>query len=150
MEKDMVKIIIPLPKDNLAGADTESIWAELQGDGTYKIKNVPFYAKGISCEDVVEVEPHGGALVFKGVVRHNGHSTYRIYANAGRTAPDVAPLIEKLKQMHCDIEPATDKLVGVDVLPEADIHKIYKIMEEAENAGIIDFQEGHFGHQLSN
>src|SRR5205809_1639788 len=113
MEEGLVKITIPLPKDNLAGADTESVWAEPQGDGTYKIKNVPFYAKGISCEDVVEAEPQDETLVFKRIVRHSGHSTYQIYASGGRTAPDVLALIGTLQKMHCDIEPATDKLVGV-------------------------------------
>jgi len=49
----MVKITVPLPEGNLAGAATESVWAEPQGDGTYKVRNVPFYAKGISCEDIV-------------------------------------------------------------------------------------------------
>lgn len=148
MEENMVKIKIPLPEDNLAGADTESVWAEPQGDGTYKIKNVPFYAKGISCEDVVEAEPQDEALVFKRVVRHNGHSTYQIYASGGRTAPDVLVLIGTLQKMHCDIEPATDKLVGVDVLPEADIYKVYETLEDAERNGKIDFQEGHCGHPL--
>jgi Domain of unknown function (DUF4265) len=144
----MVKITIPLPKDNLAGADTESIWAEPQDDGTYKIKNVPFYAKGISCEDIVEAEPHEGALVFRQVVKHNGHSTYRIYASGGHNSPNVAALVGALREMHCDIEPATDKLVGVDVLPEADISKVYKTLEDAERKGEIDFQEGHCGHTL--
>jgi hypothetical protein len=50
--------------------------------------------------------------------------------------------------MPCDIERATDKLVGVDVLPEADVYKVYEILAESERAGIIDFQEGHCGHPL--
>jgi|SRR5436190_241625 len=148
MEENMFKITIPLPQDNLAGATTESVWAEAQGDGTYKVKNVPFYAKGISCEDVVQADAQEGALVFKRVVRRNGHSTYRIYAASGRTAPEVVPLVGRLQQMHCDIEPATDTLVGVDVLPQADIHKVYDTLADAERKGKIDFQEGHCGHLL--
>jgi hypothetical protein len=147
-EENMVKITIPLPVDNLAGAATESVWAKPEADGTYRVKNVPFYAKGISYDDIVEAAPQDGVLTFKRVMRHSGHSTYRIYANAGRTSPDVAALVEAIKKMHCDIEPATDKLVGVDVLPEADIHKVYAALENAERAGKIDFQEGHCGHPL--
>ena len=144
----MVKIEVPLPEDNLAGAQAEWVWAEPQNDGTYAIKNVPFYAKGFSCEDIVNAEPKEGALVFKSVARHSGHSTYRIHANAGRTTPDVLALLGTLQKMHCHIEPATDKLVGVDVLPEADVYKVYETLAEAERAGIIDFQEGHCGHAL--
>ena len=148
MQEQLVKITIPLPPDNLAGAATESVWAEPLDDGTYKVKNVPFYAKGLSCEDIVEAEPQEGTLVFKRVVRHNGHSTYRIYAASGRTTPDAESVVEKLQEMHCDIEPATDNLVGVDVLPEADIYKVYGTLADAERSGKIDFQEGHCGHPL--
>lgn len=148
MKENMVKITIPLPADNLAGATTESVWAEAEGDGKYRIKNVPFYAKGVSCEDIVEAKPEEGTLVFNRVVQHNGHSTYRIFAPSGRTTPEVVSLVGKLQQMHCDIEPATDKLVGVDVLPQADIYKVYETLADAERNGKIDFQEGHCGHPL--
>ena len=130
MEENIFKITIPLPQDNLAGATTESVWAEAQG------------------EDVVQADAQEGALVFKRVVRRNGHSTYRIYAASGRTAPEVVSLVGRLQQMHCDIEPATDTLVGVDVLPQADIHKVYDTLADAERKGKIDFQEGHCGHLL--
>jgi Domain of unknown function (DUF4265) len=144
----MVKITIPLSGDNLAGADTESVSAVPQENGTYQVKNVPFYAKGMSCEDIVEAEPQEGRLMFKEVLRHNGHSTYRIYAPSGRTTPEIEALLDKLRQMHCGIEPATNKLVAVDVLPEADIYKVYEALADAERKGQIDFQEGHCGHSL--
>jgi hypothetical protein len=148
MAENMVKVTIPLPADNLAGAASESVWTQPQGDGIYRIKNVPFYAKGISFDDLVKAEEQEDVLMFKGVVRPSGHSTYRIFASGGRTAPEVMALVETLKAMHCNIETATDNLVGVDVLPEADIYKVYATLEEAERAGKIDFQEGHCGHVL--
>jgi uncharacterized protein DUF4265 len=148
MEKNMVKVTIPLTEDNLAGAASESVWAEPQGNGTYKIKNVPFYAKGISFDDLVKAEPKNDVLMFTNVIGHSGHSTYRVFADNGRTNPDVVALLERLKKMHCNIEPATDKLVGVDVLPEADIYKVYATLEEGERSGKIDFQEGHCAHEL--
>jgi hypothetical protein len=147
-EVNMVKIRIALSEENLAGAEAEWVWVEPQGDGTYVLKNAPFYANELSCEDIVRAEPEEGHLAFKGVVRRGGHSTYRIYANVGRTTPDVIALLETLQSMPCDIERATDKLVGVDVLPEADVYKVYEILAESERAGIIDFQEGHCGHPL--
>ena len=42
MPERLVKITIPLPENNLAGADTESLWAEPVGGNAFKIKNVPF------------------------------------------------------------------------------------------------------------
>jgi hypothetical protein len=144
----MVKIKIPLPEDNLAGAEAEWVWAKPHGNDTYAINNVPFYARGISCDDIVKAQVQDGALVFQGIVRHSGHSTYRIYASAGHTAPNVAALVGTLEKMHCDIELATDKLVAVDVLPEADVYKVYEALKEAKRGGTIDFEEGHCGHPL--
>jgi len=144
----MVKITIPLSGDNLAAATSESLWAESQNDGKYVLKNIPFYAKGLSCGDLIEAEESGGNLVFKRVLQHNGHSTYRVYARRGRSAPESSDLLQKLRGMHCDVEPATDKLVGIDALPQADVYKVYTALSEAEQAGTIDFQEGHCGHPL--
>jgi hypothetical protein len=148
MAENMAKVTIPLPEDNLAGAASESVWTEPQGNGTYRIKNVPFYAKGISFDDLVKAERENDVLMFKNVIRHSGHSTYRVFAKDGRTDSDVVALLETLKKMHCHIEPATDRLVGIDVLPEADIYKVYATLEQAERSGKIDFQEGHCGHVL--
>jgi hypothetical protein len=147
-DNNLVKIKIPLDGKNLADADAEWVWAQPLGEGTYRVDNVPFYAKGLSCEDVVKAETEDGALTLKGIVRHGGHSTYRVYANEGRTKPAVVSLLEKLKGLNCDIEPATDKLVGVDVLPEANIYAVYEALAESERSGVIDFDEGHCGHAL--
>src|SRR6476646_8922400 len=98
MAENMVKVTIPLPADNLAGAASESVWTQPQGDGIYRIKNVPFYAKGISFDDLVKAEEQEDVLMFKGVVRPSGHSTYRIFASGGRTAPEVMALVETLKE----------------------------------------------------
>jgi Domain of unknown function (DUF4265) len=145
---DLVKITMPVPKENLLQADTESIWAEPQPDGTYRIDSVPFLAKGISSSDIVEADSLDGTLVYRKVLRHSGHSTYRIYAQGGWNSPDVLPLIEALEKMDCDIEPATEKLVAVDVPPEANVYEVYAALNEAERSGKIDFEEGHCGHPL--
>ena len=53
-------------------------------------------------------------------------------------------VLQALEKMHCDIEPATDKIVGIDVLPEADINEVYRVLQEAERAGILEFEEGYW------
>ncbi len=145
---NLVKIKVPLDGRNLADAHAEWIWGQPLGGETYLIDNVPVYAKGLSCEDVVRAQMEDGALTLKGLVRHGGHSTYRVYASAGRTEPSVVSLLDKLKKLNCNIEPATDKLVAVDVLPNADIYAVYEALLESERSGIIDFDEGHCGHDL--
>lgn len=146
----MKKIRILLPEDAWHGVEAEWAWAEPIADGIYALRNVPFYAMGLSYDDRVKVNEVEGTLTLQGVVSRGGHSTYRIFAQRGHDNPRIQALFKKLNGLHCDIEGATEKLVAVDVLPEADIKKVYDALAEAERAGIIDFQEGHCGHPLSS
>jgi len=86
--------------------------------------------------------------VLQDVVRRGGHSTYRIYAKSDRSSPEVVNVLTNLEKLRCDLEPATNKIVGVDVLPEADVYEVYRVLEEAEGNGILEFEEGHCGHPL--
>jgi Domain of unknown function (DUF4265) len=134
----------------MMGVEAEWAWGEPTGDNIYALRNVPFYAMGLSYDDRVKVDDVDGTLRLLGVVSRGGHSTYRIFAKKGHENPRVQALFKKLNGLHCDIEGATKKLIAVDVLPEADIHKVYATLEEAQRAGIIDFQEGHCGHPLAS
>jgi hypothetical protein len=146
----MTKMKINLPADTpFASGETETMWVEESPDHTYIVKNVPFFAKGISCEDVVSGRFENEELIFDSVIRRGGHSTYRIFAKNGRNQPEVLTLIDDLKSLGCDIEPATDRLVSVDVLPDADIYSVYDRLQQGEDSGSVDFQEGHCGHHLS-
>jgi hypothetical protein len=149
-EEGLVKIKIPLPPNDPSGGEAEWVWAEAQGDGTFVLKNVPTFAFGLSYGDAVKARTENGALVFQEVARRGGHSTYRIYAKTDRKSPEVMNVLKTLEEMHADLELATDKIVGVDVLPEADIYEVYRVLEDAEHSGILQFEEGHCGHPLKS
>lgn len=144
----MVKIKIPLPKNDPSAGEAEWVWAEPAGDGRFIMRNVPTFVYGLSYGDTVSAKQEDAVLVFDGIVERGGHSTYRAYAKSDRKSSEVMAVLETLKKMHCDIEPATNKIVGLDVLPEADIYEVYRVPEEAERAGVLEFEEGHCGHPL--
>ena len=148
MDANLVKIKIPLPPNDPSGGEAEWVWAEPEGNNLFALKNVPTFVKGLSYGDVVKTRNEEGVPVFQDVVRRGGHSTYRIYARSDRKNPEVVKVIWTLEGMHCEMENATDKIVGVDVLPEADIYAVYDVLEDAENAGLLEFEEGHCGHPL--
>jgi len=150
MPTNLEKIIVPLPEDNLAQAATESMWGEPKGTNMYRIKNVPFLAKGFSRDDLVRAASKNGALIYQDTLQHSGHSTYQVYVKVKRTDPLLMSLIERLAKMQCVIEFASGQLFSVDVLPKADIYAVYAELERAETAGLIDFQEGHCGHKLKS
>lgn len=146
-EENLVKIKIPLPSDDASGGDAEWLWAEPEGD-LFILKNVPIFVYGLSYGDSVRATTEDSVLVFQGVARRGGHSTYRIYAKPDRSSPEVMTVLSSLRNLRCDLEPATDKIVGVDVLPEADVYEVYGVLEQAERSGILEFEEGHCGHPL--
>lgn len=148
--QNMVKIKIPLPQNDPSGGEAEWLWAERAGADTFVVRNVPTFVYGLSYGDTVKAKPEDGVLVFDGVVQRGGHSTYRAYVKSDRRSPEMMTVLQTLEKMHCDIEPATNRIVGLDVLPEADIYKVYRILEDAERSGVLEFEEGHCGHPLRN
>jgi hypothetical protein len=147
-EQNMVKIKIPLPKNGPSGGEAEWLWAERAGEDTFVVRNVPTFVYGLSYGDTVRAKPEDGVFVFDRVVQRGGHSTYRAYAKSDRRSPEMVAVLQTLEKVHCDIEPATNRIVGLDVLPEADIYQVYRILEDAERSGVLEFEEGHCGHPL--
>ena len=149
MADTMVKIKVPLPANDASGGEAEWMWADANGENRFTLRNIPVFAFGLSYGDTVSATIVDGVPVFANVAQHNGHSTYRIYLKTDRHAPEILALLDRLKALRCDIEVATDKVIAVDVLPDADVYAVYAALQEAEQKGIIEFEEGHCGHPLT-
>jgi hypothetical protein len=145
---DLVKVSFEVPPDSIPGGGTEIIWAEDLGGGSYRIRNSPFYVKGISFEYIVRAKEKEDQLLFSDVAGRGGHSTYRLFLRDGRSEDDFIRAWEPLEQLGCSYEGATKRLLAIDVPPETNIYEAYKRLQDGEAAGIWDFQEGHCGHPL--
>jgi len=145
----MVKIKVPLPPNDPSRGEAEWMWADPVGENRFILRNVPVFAFGLSYGDALNATSVDGVTVFANVAERNGHSTYRMYLKADRQAPEVVALLDRLKALWCDIEVATDKIIAVDVLPRADIYTVYAALQEAEQRGVIEFEEGYCGHSLA-
>ncbi|MGH9795013.1 MAG: DUF4265 domain-containing protein, partial [Candidatus Acidiferrales bacterium] len=120
--------------------DSECLWGEPMGSGTYLLKNVPFFIDNVSWGDCVSAVEREGVLYFVRVVARGGHSTFRIAAKLGRFHPPVLERLDKLVREHkCLIEGVTDRLVALSVPPSADLEDVGTILEECEARGLWDF-----------
>jgi hypothetical protein len=128
---------------------TESMWAKKLGDNLYALRNVPFYAYGLSYDDRLQTVIRDKLRHVIKVVDRGGHSTYRIFAGLGRHNPAVNSLLERIHGSGCEIEAANDKHVAIDIPPEVDVFRIYDLLDEAEKQGLWEFEEGHCGHPVS-
>lgn len=143
---NLVKILFELPDGSRVGA--ESLWAEKVADGKYRLNNSPLYAYGYSYQDIVSTIEREGALVAQAPVIRGGHSTYRIFLAEGLTldGAEVETYWRRLQQIGCTYEQSNQRLFSIDVPPSTDIFTVYRILEDGEDAGVWEFEEGHCGH----
>jgi hypothetical protein len=126
------KVMFRLQKDEdgYPPDDWESLWAYELEPGLYSIDNVPFFARGISWEDVVSAERVGDELHFKDVVRPSGNSVLRVIVHDTSDADEVH---EKLSEMGCDTEQShIPSLISVDVPPSIDLRTILNFLDQGK------------------
>lgn len=139
----LVKVGFKLPKSDWHSHTVEWLWAEPLSNNLYRLRNSPFYAHGYSFLDVVEgTTTEEGIYIVKNIKPSN-HSTYRIaFYNDKIPQIDYLKYIDELLKSGCNYE-SHDYLFTIDVPPQVDIKKIYKIMEKKEKEEIWGFQEGY-------
>jgi hypothetical protein len=147
MEHGLVHIVFDLDAQAWHGNATERLWAEPVGKERFRLRNSPFFAFGVSNEDIVFGEVRDGQVYFAGVSIRNGHSTYRLkLPGRDRQAPAFERAWAPLGALGCSYEEGP--VLAVDVLASADIYAVYELLEAGAAAGAWDFEEGHCGHPL--
>jgi hypothetical protein len=117
----------------------ENLWVDLLDDGTCEIRNVPFYAYGLSLGDRVKVDFRDGELWYVERVASAGHSTFRIivpkvFDKDAETA--FAFRWAALQALGCTYEStgAPRNLFAVDVPPRTDMSRVTALLD----AGVSD------------
>jgi hypothetical protein len=127
--------------ENADGApEVETLWAVAEGDGL-KIDNIPFYATGIACGDVVAVRrDDNGLLWFDSLIAPGGHCTVRVLL---AREEDVSPLRERLREMGCASEVSDiRRLISVDVPPTVRYADVRQFLDDGEHEGRFEYEEG--------
>jgi hypothetical protein len=147
MIADLVRLVFPLEPDQWHGNATERIWAEPLGRDRFRLRNTPFYAFGVSSDDIVLGAESEGQVQFMSVVLHGGHSTYRLRCKDRTLNAQFVQAWAPLQKLGCSYEEGL--VLAVDVPPRADICAVYDLLQAGEAAGVWDFEEGHCGHPLA-
>jgi hypothetical protein len=117
--------------DGYPPASVETIWAVDLGDGTYRLDNTPFFAKGVSAEDVVEAPITDGRPTFSIVLRRGGHSTVRVVVFDPTKVADTRAMLAGLgassELSHIP------QLISVDIPPEARLEEILRVLAAGES-----------------
>jgi hypothetical protein len=118
MSVEMTKVVL-----NGADADEiETLWAIPLGNDHYKLDNSPFFAYGVSWEDVVEARAEeDGFPEFVAVVQKSGNRTVRIIFEKGSFDSESKKVMKHLQELSCSYEGMPPRLLSVNVPPEADL-----------------------------
>lgn len=147
VDTPLFKMTIPLGKASWHGFGTETVWVEGLPDKTLRLRNTPFFAKGLSNLDVVDVKIEDDELVFAGVRSRGGHSTYRIILDDTSTDMQFAERWKTLQALGCTYESFSGtelRLYAVDVPSRAAVKAVFDALQAGERDGIWDFDEGHY------
>ncbi len=117
-------------------AEVETLWATHLGDDKYKLENSPFYAYGVSWEDVVSApfSSEEGHPTFERIVSKSGNRTVRvIFETPFQTGNESDQLLQGLVALGCSYEGANPNYVSVNIPPgiELDVVRNYLVEHKA-------------------
>jgi hypothetical protein len=129
------KVLFRVPNED-GSAEVETLWATHLGADNYKLDNSPFYAYGVSWEDVVSApfNSQEGHPTFQRVVSKSGNRTVRVIVETPiETGNESDQLLQGLVALGCDYEGANGKYISVNIPPrvELDVVRTYLIEHHA-------------------
>ena len=142
-ENKHVKIAFEMEQDEdgWPPATVETLWAIDLGNGQYKIKNIPFFAPLLSCDDIVSVErKYDDMLYFKEKIKNSNNSTIRIIFYDKESINSV---YQQLQKFGCSIEGGSDykHLTAVDIPGNVKFKEVTNYLTKQEKKEILAFEE---------
>ncbi len=130
--KPNAKVLFHIPNSD-GSAEVETLWATHLGDDKYKLDNSPFYAYGVSWEDVVSApfSEEEGHPTFQRVVAKSGNRTVRVVFNPPiESGNDSDQLLQGLTALGCSYEGANHTYVCVNIPSAVELAKVRTFLVE--------------------
>jgi hypothetical protein len=132
ISKPNAKVLFRIPNED-GSAEVETLWAtHLDGD-KYKLDNSPFYAYGVSCEDVVlaPFSEEEQFPTFLEVVEKSGNRTVRvIFDPPVEDGNQSDQILKGLVELGCDYEGANRKYITVNIPPNINLESVRNYLIE--------------------
>jgi hypothetical protein len=132
MSLPLVKIVIRHVHGD--DVDIETPWAKALGDDLYELDNLPWYAYGVSCGDVVEAfVGDDGRPEMTRVVKKSGNRTVRvIFESPVPSTEESNDVLDALVSMGCSYEGLNRRYFSINVPPAADHTAVCAFLTKAE------------------
>ena len=122
----------------------ERLWAAKVQEGLYRLDNVPFYAKGVSSDDVVLVETLDDELVFRELIQASGNSVIRVYV---LDLEDVQASRDEFRAFGCESELSNvARLFALEVPAATDFGPVGRLIDAGVNQTRWEYEVGVMRH----
>ncbi|MBI4819637.1 MAG: DUF4265 domain-containing protein [Deltaproteobacteria bacterium] len=141
------KVVFELEEgdDGFPPARFESVWAFEQGDRTYLLDNIPFFAHEATIGDRVEAEDVDGQLRYRKTVSTSGNSLVRVLYSP---EVDVDGILSDLRGLGLSAETYIEyRLVAIDVPSGAHLTPLRSYLERRLELGELDYEEPLLRHE---
>lgn len=107
-------------------SDIETLWAVPVGTDLYRLDNSPFFAYGLSWEDVIEAKPADDqVLEYVRCVRKSGNRTVRVIFQDYRSDDQPAQeILRELKNLGCSYEGMQPRMISINVPPRINLKEV--------------------------
>lgn len=142
VNEGLVRIRVPLERQaGEPGPAEDWLWAEPLGSERYRVESCPFFAYGISRDDVIRAEgaPGGEAPSLSDVLEKGGHRTLRLALDpeVELSAAPVQGLLERLLELGCTHELLRPKIVAIDLPPEVELATVAELLQGLQRVGTL-------------
>ena len=120
------KVLFRVPYDD-GTADVETLWAFDLGSDQYKLDNLPYFAYGVSWNDIVYApyDEDEGFPTFQKVAEKSGNRTIRISFDAPvEEGNESALLLDDLVSLGCEYEGLNKRYIVVNIPPPVDLFSV--------------------------
>src|SRR5580704_1656618 len=126
-QEHMVKVRF----DDPGGHTTETLWARQVEPNRYQLDNSPFFAYGVSWQDIVEAQVGSdGVLEFVRCVKKSGNRTVRVIFQDFRSAdPEAAKVLTGVCDLGCTYEGMQPRLVSMNVPPKVNLRHVTDFLQ---------------------
>ena len=113
----------------------ETLWATPVGPDRYKLDNSPFYAYGVSWQDVIEARPvrEGELPTLVRVVQKSGNRTIRVVLDPpADQSEESATILDWLVELGCSYEGAGPGFISINIPPEVELEAVCDCLNAAD------------------
>ena len=122
-EAPTAKVLFRVPYED-GSVEIETLWAHDLGGDRYRLDNSPFYAYGVSWQDIVHApfDPQEGFPTFQSVLEKSGNRTIRIvFDDSSVEIGESKSVLDGVSALGCDYEGATKTYLSINIPPAVDL-----------------------------